>query len=195
MAFPGAEMQHKGNASRKFRRVLGVICVLVLSLLVTFIGLRYLAWSVNEGLKVDEETADNHFRNGVSALDHRDFHLAIAQFSAALQLYYKVSDAYWDRGMRALTLPGRSPTLDEFPTNAGRLSEKIAKSRTMRGIAYDGVALFSEALTDFSAAEKSSSDPELFEGRAHAYRALGQTKKADLDDRYARDLRNRLSKQ
>jgi tetratricopeptide (TPR) repeat protein len=143
-------------------------------------------------VEANEADADEWYKAGVGALAKGDYDLAVADLSEAIKSYNRLRRAAWRKlmtevwrsvdGLQTSIPKDKSDTyIDERYRNEGKLAKALAK----RGEAYSKQGQLQEAIADYSEAIRLDGDTEAYRLRAASYRAVGETTKAELDERQA----------
>jgi tetratricopeptide (TPR) repeat protein len=148
---------------------------------------------ITRGVEEDTEVdADRWYNGGVNAFADGDYDQAIVRLSKAMQIYAKLISSTWDELMAEVWRPlkkkyGRIslPKTDWLIKEAFRYRAKFDQAITLRGDAYSKQGQFQEAIADYSEAIRLEEDANRYRHRAAAYRAIGETAKAESDERAA----------
>ena len=143
-------------------------------------------------VEANEADADKWYKSGVDALAKGDYDRAVANLSEAIKSYSRLLSAAWRKLMTEVwrAVDGLQTSIpkaksDYYIDGRFRNEEKLAQVLANRGEAYRKKRMFQESIADYSKAIQLDGDSEAYRGRAIAYRAMGETEKAELDERQA----------
>jgi tetratricopeptide (TPR) repeat protein len=153
----------------------------------------FIARVVGEETEVD---ADRWYNGGVNALADGDYDRAIVKLSEAMQIYDKLMSSNDDEFMAEVWRPiKKNRPISERKIHC-LLREtlhyraKFDQAITLRGDAYVKKGQFQAAIADYSETIRLNQDANIYRRRAGAYRAIGETAKAESDERAA-DFRDK----
>jgi len=145
-------------------------------------------------VEVNETEGDKWYSHGINALAEGDYDLATARFTSAIKAYTRLASSAKRRYLadiwrtietRGWYMPRANwdQLVDEWLRNLGKWAQAIAK----RGEAYSRKGQFQEAIADCTEALRLGLDEETetYRVRAATYRAVGETAKAEWDERQA----------
>jgi tetratricopeptide (TPR) repeat protein len=143
---------------------------------------------------IDEETevdADRLYNGGINALADGDYDQAIVRLSKAMQIYDKLMSSSDDEFMAEVWKPIKKnrPISEQkihfLLREAFHYRAKFDQAITLRGDAYVKKGQFQAAVADYSETIRLNQDANTYRRRAAAYRAIGETAKAESDERAA----------
>jgi tetratricopeptide (TPR) repeat protein len=145
--------------------------------------------------EASEPDAHKWYKAGVDALAKGEYDLAVADLSEAIKSYNRLRSAAWRKFMTDVwrSIDGLQTSIpkekwDSYIDERFRNEAKLAKALAKRGEAYSKKGQFPEAIAEYSKAVGLDKDTETLRLRAAAYRAIGETAKAEWDERQAEFL-------
>jgi len=143
-------------------------------------------------VEAHESDADGCYDRGVCALADNDYDRAATDLSKAIEVYDKLASSAWDEMMAEFWRPIKNrravfsrSNVDRLSAHAWHFREKFVKALTKRAEAYSKNGQFREAIADYSEAIRLDRDAATYRRRAAAYRAVGDTARAELDEKQA----------
>jgi tetratricopeptide (TPR) repeat protein len=166
--------------NRSQRRLLRVTAIAI--------ALGVSTWGVYAYIASAPDRAGSHFQQGMRLLGPGDFRGAVAQFSAAIEIWPGYADAYIGRGKAETALGQNDVALADFE-KALALNPTLEQAYTYRGMVWRSRGDFPKALADFTQSIDIQPRADAYYQRGLIYQEEGQSRLAlnDYDLAIGRD--------